>query len=152
MVNRFDAKTRASFHQHGEEGDLPVSAVLVFPNSRRSFDQILGDFAVDDTLQAVEAEQVIRTVFSIVMQAEKLLNSYFVLVAASTVAFMLLVLNLSLRLRRRELDLFRRMGCSRGTVMTLAGVDLVLIVAGSLVLSLGATAILTEGLSWYVNF
>ena len=141
MLNRLDAKTRASFHQHGEPDELPISAVLVFPNGQRSYDQILGDYAVDELLQAVEPTQVIEEVFSIVLRLERMLGAAYAMVAASTLSFVVLVLTLSLRLRREEISLLRRMGCSKGTVTSLIVAELILIgIAAVVVASIGTVA------------
>lgn len=151
MVNRFDERTRASFHQHGERGDLPVSAVLVFPEDRKAYDQVLGDFALHETLQAVEPVQVIEEVFSIVLQAQRLLKGYFGLVLCSTAAFFVLVLNLSLRLRRSELRLLRRMGCSRGTIRALIGAEVALIAMGAFLVTSAGLLLSTGLLRWFIS-
>jgi putative ABC transport system permease protein len=151
MVNRFDEQTRASFHQHGARGDLPVSSILVFPVDRKAYDQVLGDFAIHETLQAVEPVRVIEEVFRIVLQAQRLLKAYFGLVLCSTMAFVILVLNLSLRLRRSELQLLRRMGCSRGTMRALIGAEVGLIAVGALLATGSAFLVCTGLLRWFIS-
>ena len=122
---------RSTFHLHGSMDDAPVTAFLVFPQGfpedRRAHDQVLGDFALDELYQAVRPSTVVRSLLDIVLRLRDALQSYFFLVALSTSAFFLLVISLSLRLRRDELQLMARMGCDRFTLATLVGTEVVLV-------------------------
>ena len=95
---------------------------------------MLGDFQLSDSLQAVRPSQVIDTILQIVMSVKRALNAYFVAVAFSTLAFFVLSMSLSLRLRASELALMKRIGGSRGVILSMIASEVVLIV------SLSATA------------
>lgn len=140
IFNEITPRNRGSFHMHGDEDDAPISSVLVFPRNRRAHDQILGDFALEETLQAVSPESVVRTILGIVLRVQEGLFVYFVLVAGSTLSFFVLIVVLSLRLREREIDLMKRIGCSRHAVATIIGVEVSIIVAAALVASVLLTA------------
>lgn len=145
MFQELDEVTRASFHLHGDGEELPISSVLVFPSDRRQHDQLLGELALDPALQAVRPVAVVRTVLGIVLRVRDGGTAALALVATSTGAFVGLVLLLSLRLRRDELALYRRMGASRRTVAALVGVEvLVLGLSASLVAGVATWA----GLGW----
>lgn len=139
MVSEVTDKNRATFHLHGDTSVLPVSAVLVYPPDPRAHDQLLGDWALHETEQAVEPEQVMRTILGIVLRVRDGLIAWFGLVALSTLAFAGLVLSLSLRLRASELALVRRLGGARGTVTLLVGVEVGIILTLALALSAAAT-------------
>jgi putative ABC transport system permease protein len=140
VFSELTSANRSSFHFHGDPGVLPVTSVLVFPRDPRAFDQLLGDFVLDEDYQAVEPATVIRTILGIVLRVRDGLVAWFGLVAFSTVCFFVLVLSLSLRLRAAELALMKRIGCSRSTVTTVVGVE-VAIILGASVLS---AAVLTR--------
>lgn len=150
LFNRFRPEARDRFHLHGDEADAPLTALLVFPRGfpreRRAHDQILGDYALDESLQAVRPVEVVGTVLGIVLRVRAALESYFTLVSVSTAAFFGLVVALTLRLRRPELELMRRIGCSRDAIATIVGAEvavvLVLAVLVAAVASVGGVAFL----------
>lgn len=128
LLTEITDENRSRFHFHGGEEELPLTAVLVFPRDQKAYDQILGDYILEETLQAVEPVEVIRTILGIVLRVREGLGVYFGIVAASTVAFFILVLTLMQRLRRDEITLMRRIGCSRFAIPTIVGAEVALIV------------------------
>jgi len=141
LFTDFSAQSPESFHLHGDLQDAPLTAVLVFPESQRSHDQLIGDFALEDTLQAVRPTLVMRTVLGIVLRVQDGLSIYFATVATSTIAFFGLVLTLSLRLRRAEMRLMRRIGCSRSAIALIVGTEVGLIVVAAVSLTALASAV-----------
>ena len=139
LATEITDETRATFHLHGDDGELPVTAILVWPADDRAHDQLLGDWALEQTQRAVRPVEVVRTVLGIVLRVRDGLIAWFGLVALSTVAFVVLVLSLSLRLRASELALIRRIGAARGTVTLLVGVEVALIALAAVVLAAAAT-------------
>ena len=140
MITEITDENRASFHFHGDFDTLPVSSILVFPRDVESHDRLLGDYALHADQQAVRPTTVVRTILGIVLRIREAATGYFAAVAASTVAFFVLVLTLSLRLRRDELTLMRRIGCSRGTIAAMVGAEVLLVVAGAALVAIGCTA------------
>lgn len=145
IFQEMDESNRASFHMHGEETEAPLSAVLVFPKDQRAEAQMLGDYALEETLQAVVPESVIRSVLSIVARVEEGLALFFGLVAISTVLFFALTIVLTLRLRRAEITLMERIGCSPYAIASIVGTEIFLLVAAAALLaalaSLGGVAL-----------
>jgi putative ABC transport system permease protein len=135
IFNELTDANRDSFHLHGEESEAPLSGVLVFPDSQKHHDQLLGDFVLDETRQAVEPTQVIGTILEIVLRVREGLTFYFVAVGVSTALFFGLVILLSLRLRSREIALMKRIGCSRGMIGTVIGVEIGMLVLASALLT-----------------
>ena len=138
---------RASFHGHGDADDGPVTGFLAFPRDRKSFDLLLGDYALRQDVLAIEPQQVIRSVLGIVLRAREILSIYFGTVAVATVAFLILVLWLSIRLRRRELALMRRIGCSRFAIASIVGTEIALV----LLMAVAVTAVMTAAGLWLVT-
>lgn len=145
MFPEVSDKTRATFHLHGDASTQPVTAVLVFPPDGRAHDQLLGDYALESTVQAVLPEAVIRTILGIVLQVRDALTATFAVVAVAMAAFIALVFSLSLRLRTAELELMRRMGCSRRRIALIVGAELAVV----LLVAVALTGVCTwAGLSW----
>ena len=139
MITEITDENRASFHFHGDTGHLPISTVLVFPRDQEAHDLLLGDYALDEELQAVRPVTVVRTILGIVVRIQEGAAVYFTAVGGSTLAFFVLVLVLSLRLRRAELALMRRIGCSRGTIATMVGAEVFLVVSAASLVAIGGT-------------
>ena len=137
LFNKIDDSNRASFHAHVDAAAAPLTAVLVVPDSQRDHDVLLGDMALDENLQAVRPEEVVRTVLGIVVRARDALAAFFGVVAASTAAFFALVVTLSLRLRRSELALMRRIGSSPATIGVIVAAEIVIVVLASMALAGG---------------
>jgi hypothetical protein len=135
IFQEIDDTNRDSFHMHGEPGAAPLTAILVLPKDRKSHDLLLGDYALEESVQAVQPIDVVRTVLGIVLRAREGLNAFFAVVAVSTAAFFILVISLSLRLRAREIALMRRIGSSRGAVTAIVGAEVALVVVAALALS-----------------
>ena len=133
---------------HGSEAELPLSSVLVFPDSPKHHDQILGDYALSSQYQAVRPAQVIRTILGIVLRIQETLVAYFGVILASTGALLLLIFQLSFRLREAEFKLIERMGGSASTIrkMVLAELGLLLLLATALasLLSWGGLKIVAQ--------
>ncbi|MFK7928409.1 MAG: ABC transporter permease [Myxococcota bacterium] len=141
LATEITDETRASFHLHGESGVLPATAVLVWPTDARAHDQLLGDWELEETQRAVRPEDVVRTVLGIVLRVRDGLVVWFALVGASTLAFVALVLSLSLRLREAELALIRRIGAARGTVTLLVATEVTLIAGLAIAVAAAATTV-----------
>jgi putative ABC transport system permease protein len=142
IFQEIDDTNRDSFHMHGDPGAAPLTSILVLPRDRKSHDLLLGDYALEKSVQAVQPIDVVRTVLGIVLRAREGLNLFFAIVALSTGAFFVLVISLSLRLRARELALMRRIGSSRGAVATIVGTEVALVLVAAAVLA----TLLTWGL------
>ena len=141
IFNEITADNVGSYHFHGEIDDAPLSAVLVFPDDHRAEAQLLGDYALSETYQALQPSEVIDTILGIVLQVRSALQAYFVLILLSTVAFFVLVMALSLRLRAAESALMERIGCSRSAIAINVAIEVSMIVLASAAVA----ALLTVG-------
>lgn len=147
LFTELTEENRTRFHFHGDLDELPVSAVLVFPDSVRQHDQLFGDYALSETLQAVRPVTVIERILGVVLQIQAGLSAYLAVILVSTAAMLALVLSLSLRLRREELRLMRRIGCSRWTIPAMIAAELSVVLLASSVLAGGLTALALWALS-----
>jgi putative ABC transport system permease protein len=82
----------------------------------------------------------------IVFRVKQFLDSIFVMVLVSTGLFLLLVVLLSLRIRKREFQTLSKIGSSRSTVLAVQVGEIALLLLTSAILS----AAMLGGLMWYV--
>lgn len=127
MFTEVTPDTLPTFHLHGTSADWPLTGILVFPKDDRARDQALGDLAVDTVNQGVRPVEVVRSILDLVLRVQQLLAAGGALVVASTGAFVGLVLSLSVRLRRDEIRLLRRLGAGRTTIAAILGAELAVV-------------------------
>ncbi|MCB9742588.1 MAG: ABC transporter permease [Alphaproteobacteria bacterium] len=138
LFDELSEATRPSFHAHGDPDALPVDALLVFPKDRRALDQLLGDDALNAQVSAVRPAEVVREVLAVVFRVEALLTAAFAATGLCAILLVIGITALSLRLRREELALMRRLGCSPGVLPAMIAAELVL--QGALALALAFAA------------
>ncbi len=141
MFQEITPANRASFHLHGDLGALPITAVAVWPTDARRHDQLLGALALDEALVAVRPVEVVREALGIVASVRDALAVYEALLAVSTLAFAALVVSLSLRLRRDELALMRRLGASRLRIAAVVGAEIAVVALGAIGVAAALTAV-----------
>ncbi len=119
----------ASFHFHGDTADFPLTAILIDSPDEKSATILEGRYpSADGSLQLVVPRDEIAELLGVMFQTERFFMANSVLIALSTALLMGLVVLLSLRLRRAEMDTFFKLGCSRWTVVGLQTGELLLVV------------------------
>ena len=139
---RVTDQNREEFHLHEEEDDMPLSAVLVFPSTKKAGTLFQTRLNQEGELQALTPRLVVADLLSFVFRIKRFLDVVAMMLLATTVLFTGLVLWLSTRLRADEFRVLDAMGCARWTVVRLAGGEVVLLAAlglGLAALGLGAT-------------
>jgi len=134
-----------SFHFHGDMTDFPVTSVIVLPDSDKSATLLKGRYRMSPTQQMLVPARVIEELMGIVFQVKRFFDANFALICLVTLLFMVLVVMLSLRIRKREMETMFRIGCSRTTVFRLQIAELCIVLFISLMLA-GA---LSGTLLWY---
>lgn len=131
MFQDFDPEKVQGFHIHGDMAALPLSSILVFPDTQKHHDQLLGDYASSNQYQSVRPIEVVQTILGIVLRLQEALTMYFGVILIATTALLFLIFQLSFRLRKGEFHLMERMGGSRFTIrqMVLAELGVLLIFA-----------------------
>tara|TARA_B100000809_G_scaffold213380_1_gene217698 strand:+ start:130 stop:1299 length:1170 start_codon:yes stop_codon:yes gene_type:complete len=135
----------ASFHFHGDLSGFPVTSILVIPNNEKSATVLKGRYSVSATEQMLVPALIIEELMGIVFQVERFFNASFVLICLTTLLFVVLVVMLSLRIRKREMETMFRIGCSRSTVFRLQIAELGIV----FLISLVAAACLAGLLVWF---
>jgi len=135
-----------SFHFHGDPGEFPISAILVWPASLKSATLLRGRYRVADDSQAITPTAVLDELLGFLFQIKRLYDANLVLVGFATALFFGLIVVLSLRLRAREFETLFKIGCSRRTLFALQATELAIILG----LGLLCTALLAAVLVGYV--
>ena len=126
-----------TFHFHGATSDLPITAIIAVPDSQRSSDLLLGEYqSSEETCQIVRPAVVVADLTDTLFQIEGVLNSAYAGVVLAAVLLVGLVVMLSLRLRRREMQTMFKLGCSRTKVAELLASELAIVGGASIVLVL----------------
>ncbi len=112
------------------------------PPDRKSADLLRGRYqSAGEPYQILRPIDVISGLTATIFRVEGILNSVFGLLALSTVLLVVLIVMLSLRLRRREMQTMFKLGCSRSMIAVLLAVELCIIVLVSLALTVVLTAL-----------
>jgi putative ABC transport system permease protein len=142
QYNEITPENRASFHFHGSLDGFPLTAVLAVPSDQKSGTILLGRYQGDaEQAQIVRPAVVIRELLDTVFTVRSFVVAGILLVSAATLATAVLVLLLSLRLRRREIETLVKIGGSRGRVAFLIVSEAVIVVVVGATLAGGLTAI-----------
>ena len=144
--NEVTPKLLESFHFHGDQSKYPVSAVVILPDDAKSRTILTARYRRSGTVQAAVPSEVVRKMMDIVFRVKRFLDAIFATVLVSTGLFLVLVILLSLRIRRREIQTLHKIGCSRWTVAGLQAAEIAILLA----VSAAVAAALLGGTLWYV--
>ncbi len=137
----------ASFHFHGDPGDLPVHALLVLPEDAKSATILKGRYLDPrDPCQILAPSEVMRELVATIAKAKRIVAAGFAIVGAASLLAVALIFLLGYRLRRREFETLRKIGCARRTVGAMVAWEVALVLgSGAILAALLAAA--TAGLS-----
>ncbi len=142
--NEITPENLDSFHFHGEKPDFPIIAIIAIPKTQKSEALLRGIYqAQTSTHQIVKSTRIIEELFLEVFKIRNILNAIFVLVILTTLIAIILIFNLSLRLRQQEITTSFYLGCSRSTITRLITAEILII----LLISASLTGAITVGLN-----
>ena len=124
-----------SFHFHGDRAGFPVTSLIVIAKDGKSATILAGRYGVSKDRQMIVPLEVVEELMGIVFQVEMFFKANFGVVLVSTALFLVLVVMLSLRIRRREMETMFKIGCSRMTMFWLQAAELVMILGTSVALA-----------------
>eukprot|EP00913_Durusdinium_trenchii_P006335 g5947.t1 len=131
------------FHIHGDRADLPLTAVLVYPDSEKASTILRTAINASPGSQAVEPTRVIDELMAFVVRVRMVFDALAIVLGVSTLALIGLISALSYRVREDEIRTLTEIGCARSSVARLFGYEL------GVILALGAA--LAAGLAWGVQ-
>ena len=131
-----------TFHFHGDPKALPLTSLIVVPDSAKSATILKGHYATSETRQLVAPRDVVDDLLAIVFKVKRFFDASFGLVMVMTVLFLILVMTLTWKLRQRERETLKRIGCARLTLVGLQVSELILLLGGALAVALGLAYVL----------
>ncbi|MEC8558505.1 MAG: ABC transporter permease [Planctomycetota bacterium] len=125
-----------TLHFHGNPEDLPIEGLVVVPRDAKSSTILSARLERRGEIQLARPSVVIAEVLERVFKIGALLAGILVATGVATLAVVALVLALSIRLRRDELDTLSRIGAGRATIATLLLSEVVILAGGAALFAL----------------
>ena len=136
IYNEIDGENMDSFHFHGDAGAYPVSAFVFVPNDEKSATILRGRFEAGEIQnQIVIPSKVVEHLLQSIFRIKHIFNTVFVLVGLATSLILVLIVTLSLRLRKDEIHTMFTMGSSRYKTFEILGLELSILVLLSAVVA-----------------
>lgn len=130
------------FHFHGDQASFPISAILAVPEDNKAGVLLEGRYQdTDIDLQIVRPSDVMDDLLSTVLTVRQYVLAAVMLVGATTIATIVLVFVLSVRLRRGEIQTMIRIGSPPWRIGMILGSEILLV----FLVSVGLAAALTAG-------
>lgn len=135
QYNEITAHNIDSFHFHGDNTELPLTAILPAPRSDKARVLIQGRYQDHEALQLLEPRAVIDQLLDTVFAVQRYVLVAMGLVALATAAVVLLVFLLSWRARQPEQDTLHRLGGSQSAILSLMLAEVVIVLVVSSLLA-----------------
>ena len=144
------------FHFHGDEDEFPITAVIIQPKDLRARALLRDRYAGNSSeVQMVQPAEVMEDLLATIVRIRQYVVALVGVVSLVTLAVIGLVIALSLRLRRGEIETMRKIGCARSTVFSVLGCQLAIVGLASLVIAgslTGLAALYGEAiLNWVIQ-
>lgn len=123
------------FHVHGAATNMPITAILVQAHSSKDATLLKSAYNRSDRYQMLVSREVVDELLHIVFQVKRFFDTSFGLMMLVCLLFVSIIVLLSLKIRRREMETMYRMGCSRGTMICLQGLEWIFLASGGLFLA-----------------
>jgi putative ABC transport system permease protein len=148
MYNEITEKNKDSFHFHGLQQDFPVSSMLFVPKDEKSLTILRGRFESGEIgTQAVVPQQVVRNLLDSIFRIKQIFDGVFIAVGFATLLIFILIMTLTIRLRKDEINTLEIIGSSRFKVTEILSME----VAIMFIASLAFASILYLVSGYYVN-
>jgi len=133
----------ALFHLHGDSAALPITAFIAVPRDTKSAALLRGRYQDPKApVQLLVPRTVVLETLDLVFRMKRFFDAQALLVGVATALLLSLVVLLSLRLRRGEMETMFKIGCARLTIFWLQATEILIVVAVGLAIAIG--------LSWVV--
>jgi len=137
MYNEITDENKDSFHFHGEQQDFPVSSILFVPKDEKSLTILRGRFESGEiTDQAVVPQLVVRNLLNSIFRIKQIFDGVFIAVGFATLLIFILIMTLTIRLRKDEINTLEIIGSSQFKVIEILSLEVSLLFVFSLLLAL----------------
>jgi len=136
MYNEITEKNKDSFHFHGLQKDFPVSSMLFVPKDEKSLTILRGRFESGEIeAQAVVPQQVVRNLLNSIFRIKQIFDGVFIAVGFATLLIFVLIMTLTIRLRKDEINTLEIIGSSRFKVVEILTMEIAIMFIASVVLA-----------------
>lgn len=137
MYNEINTKNLDDFHFHGTMSDYPISSALFIPKDVKSGIILRGRFESKELKeQIIVPSVVVENLLQSIFRIKKIFDMVFALVGLATLIIVLLIVTLTLRLRKDELFTMFTIGSSKFKTIEIIGFELLIILSLSLSIAL----------------
>ena len=145
QYNEITDENVASFHFHGDTAAFPITAVIADPPDQKSSAILMGRYeAADERHQILQPVLVMDELLETVLTVQSFVVAAVIIVGTATLATTVLVVLLSLRLRRREIETMIKIGGSRGRIVSVLASEVIGVAAGGVALAFVLTWMTSE--------
>ena len=124
--------------------DFPITAVIAVPKDEKSGTLLQGRYlGAEERVQILRPERVVADLLTTVFTVRSYVVAAVMIVAASTLATMLLVFMLSIQLRRREITTMSRIGGSPLRIFGVLATEILGVLLLGVLLARGLTLMTT---------
>jgi putative ABC transport system permease protein len=136
-----------SFHMHGDPATFPIGAIIVVPHDEKSGAILRGRYQDPKaTVQLLVPRQVVAETLDLVFRVKRFFDAQALLVGAAMGLLLALVVLLSLRLRRGEMETMFKIGCARRMMFWLQATEILIVLTAGAALASGASWIVVRSL------
>ena len=142
QYNEITTDNADSFHFHGDRSAFPVTAIIALPHDAKASALLQGRYQnTSGAVQIVRPSEVIEELLGAIFTVQSYVVAAVLFVGGATLATTVLVLLLSIRLRKREIETMVKIGASRGAVASVLSLEIGLVVLASVLLAGVLTAV-----------
>jgi putative ABC transport system permease protein len=135
------------FHMHGDPAGFPITAIIAAPLDDKSAAILRGRYQDPKSLvQLLVPKTVVSETLELVFRAKRFFDAQALLVGVAMALLLSLVVLLSLRLRRGEMETMFKLGCARMTVIWLLAAEIVIVVAVGIAIAVGLSWVVLQNL------
>ncbi len=135
------------FHMHGDPATFPISAIIAAPRDEKSAAILRGHYQDPNALvQLLVPKAVLAETLDLVFRVKRFFDAQALLVGVAMALLLSLVVLLSLRLRRGEMETMFKIGCARMTIVWLLATEIVIVVVIGLAIAVGLSWIVLQNL------
>lgn len=134
LYNSINEKNIDSFHFHGDMDNYPLSSLIFVPKDHKSETIFRGRFETGEfSQQVIVPVEVVNKLLQSIFRIKQIFNTVFVLVGGATLLILVLIMALTVRLRKNEIYTMFTIGSSRLKVIEIISFELMLLVGGSMI-------------------
>ena len=145
QYNEITRENMGSFHFHGDPEGFPITAIIVVPNDERSSTLLRGKYLGDEEdVQILKPVEVMSELLETIISVQSYIIVAMIVVGLSTLATMVLVFLLSLRIRQREIQTMHKIGGGRGRIVAILASEILAVLMIGAIISLVLTLLTAQ--------